>query len=134
MISIKGTTRHLASFLLGGAIGGTLALLYAPKPGKHLRNDISRKTNELIEEGKKKTFDSWNGAKEKVESTLDSANDFLNTGKEKIVRKTEQVKDALKSGLNAYNDERKSGSDPSSASMEDAGSTHRQTTPRIPER
>ncbi len=106
MISITKTTGLVTSFLLGGAIGGAIALLYAPQSGKHLRNDISRKTNELIDEGKKKTNDSWNDAKEKVESSIESANDFLNSGKEKIVRKVEKVKDAVKAGSNAYNDER----------------------------
>ncbi len=88
------------SFLLGGAVGGTIALLYAPTKGKYLRKDISRKTNELIKEGKRKTYDSWNDAKEKAESLLESANDVLSTNVEKIVRKTEKLKDALKSGLN----------------------------------
>ena len=83
-------------------------MLYAPKSGKQLRNDISRTTNELYEEGKKKTYDSWNDEKEKAENILDGANDVLSTNVEKIVRKTEKLKDALKSGVNAYNDERKS--------------------------
>jgi len=97
MISIKRINGFFMSFLLGGAIGSVIALLYAPKQGRLLRNDISRKTNDLIEEGKKITFDSWNSAKGKAESTIESANDFLNTGKEKIARKTEKIKGALQS-------------------------------------
>lgn len=88
------------SFLLGGAVGGTLALLYAPQKGKYLRKDISRKTNALIKEGKKISYDSWNDAKEKAENLIESANDTISTNVEKIVRKTEKLKDALKSGLN----------------------------------
>jgi gas vesicle protein len=88
------------SFLLGGAVGGALALLYAPQKGKYLRKDISRKTNALIKEGKKISYDSWNDAKEKAENLIESANDALSTNVEKIVRKTEKLKDALKSGLN----------------------------------
>jgi len=126
MVSIKSTKGFFISFLLGGAIGSVIALLYAPKSGKHLRNDISRKTNELIEEGKKMSFDSLNEVKEKAESTLDSANDFLNTGMEKITRKTKKVKDALNSGVNAYNDERESGKNQSSSFMEDDENTHMQ--------
>lgn len=107
MISINKTTGLITSFLLGGAIGGIIALLYAPQSGKHLRNDISRKTNELIEEGKKITYDSLNGVKEKADSSIESANDFLNSGKEKFAHKVEKVKDAFKAGVNAYKDERK---------------------------
>ena len=108
-MSINKTKGILISFVLGGAIGSAIALLYAPKSGKHLRNDISRKTNELIDEGKKISYDTWNGAKEKVESTIDSANELLNTGMEKIGRKKDKVIDALKTGISAYEEERKSG-------------------------
>lgn len=84
------------SFLLGGAIGGAVALLYAPQKGKYLRKDISRKTNALIKEGKKISYDSWNDAKEKAENLIENASTKVDT----IVRKTEKLKDALKSGLN----------------------------------
>jgi gas vesicle protein len=131
MISINKTKGIFISFLLGGAIGSAIALLYAPKSGKLLRSDISRKTNELIEEGKKKTYDSFNDAKEKAESTIESANDFLNTGKEKIVRKAEKVKDAFKAMYNAYNDERNdegNENNESNTSFEDEGFTYGQIT------
>src|SRR4030095_13145795 len=108
MVSINRTKGVFISFLLGGAVGSVIALLYAPKSGKHLRNEIGRKTNKLIEESRKKAVDSWNGAKERTESTLDTANDYLNTGMGKITRKTKKVKDALESGFDAYNVERKS--------------------------
>ena len=109
MTTGKITKGLLAGFLIGGAVGGAIALLYAPKSGKLLRNDISRKTNELIGEGKLKGEHLWNNTKEQVGSTLDSANDFLNTSKEKIRNKTEKVKDAFKAGVSAYNEEIKSG-------------------------
>jgi gas vesicle protein len=100
MSKIKIINGLFLSFLLGGAVGGALALLYAPKKGKYLRKDISRKTNALIKEGKKITYDSWNDAREKAENIIESANDTLSSNVEKIVRKTEKLKDALKSGLN----------------------------------
>lgn len=128
MISINKTTGLLISFLMGGAIGGVIALLYAPQSGKHLRNDISRKTNEFIEDGKKKTYDSWNGVKEKADSSIESANDFLNSGKEKIAHKVEKVKDAFKAGMNAYKDERKYEIKEFDASHEDERITFGQIT------
>jgi gas vesicle protein len=109
MTTFKKTSGLFTSFLLGGAVGGAIALMFAPKSGKKLRNDISRKTNELIEEGRNKTYETWNGAKEKAGNTIDRANDFLNTGVEKIAGKTKKVKAGLESGFNAFNDERNSG-------------------------
>ena len=124
-MSMKTINGFFASFLLGGVIGSTLALLYAPKSGKHLRNDISRKTNDLFEEGKKITIDSWNGVKEKTESTIESMNDFLKTGMEKIAGKTEKVKESLKAGVNAYNDEKKTVNSQNSMYKENVEITHK---------
>jgi gas vesicle protein len=109
MITGKKLNGLFISFLVGGAVGSAIALLYAPKKGKLLRNDISRKTNDLIDQGKKLTYDSWNGAKEAAESTFESANEFLNTGVEKIIDKTEKIKDAFRTGIDTYKDERRSG-------------------------
>jgi gas vesicle protein len=108
MIFANRISGIFVSFLIGSAVGGAIALLYAPESGKRLRGDISKKTNSLIKEGKKKSNELWNDAKEKAESTLDSANNFLNSNVEKIVNETGKVKDALTSGINAYNKERKS--------------------------
>lgn len=124
MISIKRTTWYFGSFILGGVIGSAIALLYAPESGRHLRRDISRKTNELIEDGKKKAQDTWNEAKETAENTIEIAKDFLNTNVEKVVRKTEMAKDALKSGYTAYYDERKAGDNQSKREMEEVENFH----------
>ena len=40
----------LRGFLFGGVIGAVLALLYAPKSGKETREDIKRRSRELLEE------------------------------------------------------------------------------------
>ena len=109
MIKLNKTQGFLVSFLFGGVIGGGIALLFAPKPGRQLRKDISRKTNEFIEDSRKKTSDIISGAKDLAESTLDSANEVLNTGVDKIAQKAGKIKEALKSGVNTNKDEVSSG-------------------------
>lgn len=128
MIMGKKISGMFLGFFLGGAVGGALALLYAPKKGKQLRSDISRKTSDLIDQGKKLTYDSWNGAKDAAESTFESANDFLNTGVEKIVNKTEKIKDAFRTGVDTYKDERKSGKSKTSLYNEDSEKVNNQIT------
>jgi gas vesicle protein len=120
----KKTSGFVLSFLIGGVVGSAIALMYAPKSGKNLRNDIGRKTNELIDQGKKLTYDSWNGAKETAETTLDSANEFLNSGVEKIVSKAERVKDSFKTGIEAYKEERKAGKEQNTTSRKEADQTY----------
>ena len=90
----------LVSFLIGGAIGGAIALLYAPKEGKQLRTDISQKTKEIYEDGKNSTEQVWTDTKEKVGSIMDGANELLSKAKVLIVDETDRVKSAVKSGYN----------------------------------
>jgi gas vesicle protein len=113
------TKGFLVSFLLGGAIGSAIALLYAPKSGKKLRSDIAKKSNELLEEGKRKTSDSWNGVKKIAGDTFESANEALNIGRDKVMNKSERITDAFKSAFNPRNDDEKSGSYQSNSLTED---------------
>lgn len=120
----KKTSGFVLSFLIGGVVGSAIALMYAPKSGKNLRNDIGRKTTELLDQGKKLTYDSWNGAKETAETTFESANEFLNSGVDKIVNKAERVKDSFKSGIEAYKEERKAGKEQNTTSKKEADQTY----------
>jgi len=120
----KKTSGFVLSFLIGGVIGSAIALMYAPKSGKNLRNDIGRKTTELIDQVKKLTYDSWNGAKDTAETTFESANEFLNSGVDKIVSKAERVKDSFKSGIEAYKEERKAGKEQNTTSKKEADQTY----------
>lgn len=86
----------LFSFLIGGAIGGTLALLYAPKEGKKLRKDISKKTKDILEEGKNVSEQVWSETKEKVGNIMDGANEVLSKAKDLIVDETSKIKSSAK--------------------------------------
>lgn len=108
MITEHKSKKVLMSFLLGGVIGGAIALLYAPKSGKHLRNDISRRTGKIVKDGKKLTARSWNDAKEFAGNTYERAGNIVNAGIETISDQTENVKDAINSGISAFREERKS--------------------------
>jgi len=107
MITEQKSKKVFISFLLGGAIGGAIALLYAPKSGRHLRNDISRRTGKIVKDGKRFTSKSWNDAKDFAGNTYERAGNLVNSGMETISEQTENVKDAINSGINAFRDERK---------------------------
>ena len=42
--------------LLAGIVGASVALLFAPKPGKELRHDVKNELDELKEKGKEKAI------------------------------------------------------------------------------
>jgi gas vesicle protein len=107
MITEQKSKKFFISFLLGGAVGGAIALLYAPKSGKHLRNDISRGTEKIIKDGKRFTSRSWNDVKDFAGNTYEKAGNLVNAGMDTISEQTENVKDAINSGISAFRDERK---------------------------
>lgn len=114
------TKNFLLGFLAGGTLGAVLALLYAPKSGKELRQDIKVKKDELMEEaekhiadakvkakdlineGKKKSESLIAEAKEKGESIMKEAEKVFENAKDKIASETERLKTAGKAGMDAY--------------------------------
>jgi gas vesicle protein len=124
-------------FLAGGIIGAGLALLFAPKTGRELRNDIKNRTDEyldeaekyiaeardkakgLINDGKKRSEKIINDAKEKSEAILKDAEKILNDakakasgsideGKSKLEAESNNLKSAFKAGVEAYKETKKS--------------------------
>lgn len=125
----------LIGFLTGAAVGSIIALLFAPKSGKELREDIKTKSQDFIEdadkyisnakdkasqlinEGKKKSEKLVADTKEKVESLLgeaeriltdakDKAGNVASSSKEKIEKESERLKTAIKAGMDAYKTEK----------------------------
>ena len=62
-----------AAFLIGGAIGAAVALLYAPQAGRETRKDIQR-TARLIR----------NEAADLVEDTIERVDDFVDETKDRV--------------------------------------------------
>ncbi|AFN75962.1 hypothetical protein MROS_2732 [Melioribacter roseus P3M-2] len=127
----------LIGFFAGAAVGSLLGLLFAPKSGKELREDIrvkskdvmddaesylavaKDKANQLINEGKKKSEKLVAETKEKVDALLDEAEKVLSeakvkaseavkTGKEKVEKESDKLKTAVKAGVDAYRSEKES--------------------------
>lgn len=125
----------LIGFLTGAAVGSILALLFAPKSGKELREEIKTKSqdfiddadqylvkakdkaSQLINEGKKKSEKLVAETKEKVDTLLgeaerilaeakDKAGSVAHQGKEKIEKESERLKTAIKAGMDAYKTEK----------------------------
>ena len=126
----------LIGFLTGGAVGAIIALLYAPKSGRELREDIRNRTDDylddaerymseakgkamdLINDGKKKSDKLIRDAREKSDELLKDAErmfkdaksragDYIQSGKESVDQKREQIKGAIKAGVEAYKESKK---------------------------
>lgn len=83
-------------FLIGGAIGAALGLLFAPKKGSELRKDLKEKMDELIEKAKK--IDSRE-VKENIEAKIfEIKTELEDLDKEKVLaiakKKASEIKNA----------------------------------------
>ena len=127
----------LIGFLAGGAIGAIVALLYAPKSGRELRQDIKNKADDymdeaekymaeakdraknMINEGKKRSEKLITDARVKSEELLKDAEKIFNDAKLKtgsiinesrdtLTGEAERVKTAFKAGVDAYKETKNS--------------------------
>ena len=123
--------------LIGGALGAVAGLLFAPKSGRELRQDIKNKSDEylddaekyindarskakdLINEGKKRSEKLISDAKMKSDELLKDAEKIfrdakskatgaVETGKKTFVDETDKLKTAFKAGVDAYKESKNS--------------------------
>jgi gas vesicle protein len=77
----NGKLNFLTGIFFGGLIGGALALLYAPFPGKKMRKKVSEKTDDFLEDAEDFIKDSkevYEDGKKKAESIIKEAKKLVN--------------------------------------------------------
>jgi gas vesicle protein len=87
----------LVSFVAGVAIGAVLALLYAPKSGQEMRENIADLTEDAVDKIKEYAKE----AQEKIKAAIED-------GKETIVEKKSVLASAIEAGREAMQKERSS--------------------------
>jgi gas vesicle protein len=88
------------SFLAGAAVGAGLALLYAPKTGRELREKIGELTDDAV--GKIKCY--ANEAQEKIKSTIEDGKDVIKEKKSILTSAFEAGKEAMEKEKEKYRD------------------------------
>jgi gas vesicle protein len=83
----------LTYLLIGGGIGAILALLFAPKSGQELREDIADVTRKGLEKSKQTANQLQERAGEYYEVTRDRANELIEQGKGKANELYSQAQD-----------------------------------------
>ncbi|HEV8591144.1 MAG TPA: YtxH domain-containing protein [Pyrinomonadaceae bacterium] len=92
----------LTYLLIGGGIGAVIALLFAPKSGTELREDIADATRKGIEKSKETAAQLQERAGEYYEVGRERAGELYQTGKEKASELTEKAKSAAARGANPF--------------------------------
>jgi len=93
-------------FLIGGFVGASVALLFAPKSGEETRRYLEDKyregadtLNRRVQEGRKYVDNVKEGLAGRVGETIDA-------GRETVSRQKEQLSSAIEAGRRAYQEEK----------------------------
>src|SRR5687767_9130469 len=93
---------RLTYLLVGGGIGAILALLFAPKSGQELREDIADATRKGIEKSKETAAQLQEKAGEYYEVSREKASEFYGTVTEKAEELTEKAKSVAANTANPF--------------------------------
>lgn len=92
----------LTYLMVGGGIGAILALLFAPKSGVELREDIADATRKGLEKSKEAAAQLQEKAGEYYEVSRDKAGELYQTAAEKAAELTEKAKAAAANTTNPF--------------------------------
>ena len=109
----------LALLLIGGGIGATLALLFAPKSGADLRQNVSDaarqgavKTRDTAQQLQKQAANYYDTARTKVtdayQTVLETAQSLPAKAQQTVASKLEPLKVGLEAGKEVYDDRKSS--------------------------
>jgi len=105
-------------------VGAVAGILFAPKSGKETREDIARKTDEIIKKAKeeyelaleksknayetaiRKAKEIQSMAREKVDDVEESVTELTEKGKESLLDSKTRLKKALDAGIEAFKEEK----------------------------
>jgi gas vesicle protein len=91
------------SFLAGAAVGSGLALLFAPKSGKEMREQIRDLTDDAVDKIKEYSRD----AQEKIKSTYEDGKDLVKQKKSIISSAIDAGKEAMERERERFSEEHK---------------------------
>lgn len=92
----------LTYLIIGGGIGAILALLFAPKSGQELREDIADVTRKGLEKGREAAGQVGNYAGEYYEVARDKTGELYNTAQEKAGELADRAKDVAARTANPF--------------------------------
>ena len=94
-------------FLLGGTVGALVALLFAPKSGRELRQDVADVTRKGVDRARETGTQLSARAGEYYETAASKAGELASSAREAASRRGELFGSALEAGRQAYRDEKR---------------------------
>jgi len=93
-------------FLIGGFVGASVALLFAPKAGEETRQLIGSKYRQSTDEVARRVSEGREYLTEKKSDLSGKLTETIEKGKETVSRQKEQIATAIEAGKKAYQEEK----------------------------
>jgi len=103
----KDATRIMGAFFLGGLVGATIALLYAPKSGRETRKDISKAARRAKKGAVDLVEDITESVSDFTSDMKDRASDIIDRGRELSEHARKEIATTLEHGQKALEKQRK---------------------------
>jgi gas vesicle protein len=98
---------RMAYFILGATVGALAALLFAPKSGRELREDLADATRKGVDRARETGAQLSARAGEYYDAAAERAGELAATARETVSRRGERVTAAIEAGKQAYREEKR---------------------------
>ena len=98
---------QLTCFAIGATVGAVVALLFAPKSGRELRQDVADATRKGVDRARETGSQLSSRAGEYYETAATKAGELAASAREAASRRGEQFTSAIEAGRQAYRDEKR---------------------------
>ncbi len=98
---------RLTYFAIGATVGAVVALLFAPKSGRELREDLADATRKGVDRARETGTQLSARAGEYYESASARAGELAQSAREAVSRRGEVFGSAIEAGRQAYRDEKR---------------------------
>jgi gas vesicle protein len=98
---------RLTYFAIGATVGAVVALLFAPKSGRELRQDVADATRKGVDRARETGSQISTRAGEYYETATSKAGELAASAREVASRRGEQFSSAIEAGRQAYRDEKR---------------------------
>ena len=97
---------RLAYFVMGGTVGAVVALLFAPKSGRELREDLADVTRKGVDQARETGAQLGAKAGEYYDAAAVKAGGLATSAREAASRRGENLSAAIEAGKQAYREEK----------------------------
>jgi gas vesicle protein len=98
---------RIAYFAIGATLGAVVALLFAPKSGRELREDLADATRKGVDRARETGTQLSSRAGEYYDAASSRAGELAAGAREAVSRRGEHVSAAIEAGKQAYREEKR---------------------------